>query len=165
METKRAVVLMGVSGCGKTAVGKALSARLDWPFFDGDDYHPPSNVRKMAAGRPLDDDDRQPWLNALVRLLEDQARASRPVLLACSALKQRYRQLLRRADMQVDFVHLSGPFDVIEARLMARPGHFMKAGMLQSQFDALEPPERALHGDIRLELADLVDVLAIQLQR
>ena len=129
------IVVMGVSGCGKSSVAQALAQSLGAAFLDADDFHPQANKDKMAAGIPLGDADRAPWLERLRAEL-----AGRPaVVLACSALKKRYRDVLRQASC-VRFVHLDGSYDLIHGRMAARPGHFMKPGMLKSQFDALETP-------------------------
>jgi gluconokinase len=136
-------VLMGVSGCGKSSVGKALADALDCPFFDGDDFHPPANVAKMTAGHPLDDTDRAPWLALLHELLMTQLAAGETAVLACSALKETYRAQLRGESDDVQFVFLDGSFDLIWQRMRARTDHYMKAPMLQSQFDTLEPPSAA----------------------
>ncbi len=136
----QAIIIMGVSGCGKTTVGEALAARLGYAFYDGDDFHPPQNVTKMANGIPLDDTDRAPWLARLHDLLQEHIARGEGVVLACSALKRRYREQLRAGNEGVRFVYLRGEFEVIWARMRSRPQHYMKASMLQSQFDALEPP-------------------------
>jgi gluconokinase len=133
-------VMMGVSGCGKTTVGQALAAQLDCPFYDGDDFHPPENVAKMSRGVPLNDDDRAPWLARLAALIEGHLERGETAVLACSALKKRYRDQLRVSD-RVRFIYLAGSFDLIWGRMQARPGHYMKADMLHSQFDVLEPPD------------------------
>jgi gluconokinase len=133
----RVVVVMGVSGSGKTTLGRALAARHGFRFLDADDFHPPGNVAKMRAGTPLDDADRAPWLRRLSGLL---AEARVPTVLACSALKARYRERLVAGCPQVLFVHLDGPADLIGARLAARAGHYMPASLLESQIGALEAP-------------------------
>jgi gluconokinase len=143
-ESPRAIVLMGVSGCGKTSVGKALSASLGWPFFDGDDYHPQANIDKMIRGTPLDDSDRQPWLEFLNRLMRDHLQDRGPLVVASSALKQTYRDLLQSGIEGVVFVYLKGSLELIYARMQQREGHYMKAEMLRSQFKALEAPQDAL---------------------
>jgi gluconokinase len=135
----KTIVVMGVSGCGKSTVAQALAHRIGGEFLDADDFHPPANVAKMAAGTALSDDDRWPWLATLAhRLLEGQA-SGNPVVLACSALKEAYRDVLRVNDA-VRFLYLKGTPETIEARMRARQGHFMKAGMLESQFATLEEP-------------------------
>jgi gluconokinase len=136
-----AVVVMGVSGCGKSTVGKRLAKRLHCPFYDGDDFHPQENVAKMASGHPLDDADRAPWLDRLRDLIHDHLLRGESAVVACSALKRRYRDRLRAGNADLRFVHLQGDFDLIWDRMRARPGHYMKANMLQSQFDALEAPD------------------------
>ena len=155
-----AVVLMGVSGCGKSTVGKALAARLGWRFHDADDYHPCANVQKMRSGQALDDDDRWPWLDRLNSLLRHSAAKREPVVLACSALKQRYRERLADRVPGTLFVHLRGSFELISARLSERRHVYMPATLLRSQFDALETPADALDVDVALPLADIVDRIA-----
>jgi gluconokinase len=135
-----ALVVMGVSGCGKSTVGQAVADRLGWPFYDGDDFHPPENVAKMASGQPLNDADRAPWLDRLHDLIHDHLQQSSGAVVACSALKRRYRDVLRAGNDGLEFVYLQGDFDLIWRRMQARPDHYMKASMLHSQFDALEPP-------------------------
>jgi gluconokinase len=142
------IVVMGVSGSGKTTVGRALAERLGWRFRDADDFHPPANVAKMAAGTPLTDDDRWPWLDRLADELRRVLASGGNAVLACSALKQAYRDRLARAG-DVRFVHLVGDFDTIAARLAARQHRYMPATLLQSQFAALEPPVDALDVDVR----------------
>ncbi len=138
------VVVMGVSGSGKTTVGRLLADRLGWDFYDADDFHPPANIAKMAAGVPLDDPDRLPWLAALHELIARSVAHQQPGVLACSALKDRYRQALQAGDGRVRLVYLKGDYALIEARMQARAGHYMKPEMLKSQFAALEEPPDAL---------------------
>lgn len=137
---KRVVVIMGVSGCGKTTVGLDLARRLNVPFYDGDDFHPPENVQKMAMGTPLTDADRLPWLARLHAVIAAHLSRAEGAVIACSALKRAYREQLRGGLEGVQFVYLQGSFDLIWSRMVARHDHFMKADMLRSQFDALEPP-------------------------
>lgn len=158
-----AVVLMGVSGCGKTSVGIALSKQLCWPFFDGDDFHPPENIAKMSKGVPLNDEDRNPWLANLNQLMTDHLRNERSLLLACSALKQNYRDQLVDGNPGTIFVHLQGDFDLIYSRMQDRPGHYMKAEMLHSQFETLEEPENALVIDIGQNLDSITEEIITQL--
>jgi gluconokinase len=132
------VVVMGVSGSGKSTVGAALAQRLRVPFADADDFHPPANIAKMTAGHPLDDDDRRPWLEAIGDWLAEHSGGG---VMSCSALKRTYRDQLRGHCPQVEFLHLAGTPDVIGRRQASRPGHFMPASLLQSQFDTLEPLE------------------------
>jgi len=138
-DTPAIFIVMGVSGSGKTTVAKALAKQLGCVFYDGDDFHPPENVAKMAGGQPLDDADRTPWLARLASLIQRHAQRQETAVLACSALKKRYRDELRVTD-QVRFVYLEGDFDLIWQRMVARAGHYMKPDMLRSQFYALEPP-------------------------
>ncbi|HTZ78828.1 MAG TPA: gluconokinase [Stellaceae bacterium] len=161
-----AVVVMGVSGAGKTTVGSALADRLGAEFIEGDRFHPPENIAKMSRGEPLDDADRWPWLDRLGAEVARRGREGRPVVLACSALKRAYRDRLRRAWPALRFVYLRGDLELIQSRLAARHGHFMPAGLLESQFAALEAPapdEAALTADIRLPTQELVGDLASRL--
>jgi gluconokinase len=141
------IVLMGVSGSGKTTVGRALAAELGWKFYDGDDFHPRTNVEKMARGVPLDDADRAPWLEALRDLIKSCLARGEDAVLACSALKRSYREYLL-IDERVRLVYLKGDYELLEGRLERRRGHYMKAGMLDSQFAALEEPRRGLTVDV-----------------
>lgn len=138
-----AVVVMGVSGAGKSTVGKLIAARLDCPFRDADSFHPAANIAKMSRGEPLTDEDRRPWLQAIAAWIAEHRAARTTGVVTCSALKRHYRDLVtddQRADVRL--VYLKGDFALIEARLKARKGHFMPPGLLQSQFDALEEPGR-----------------------
>jgi len=139
-ERGRAIVLMGVTGAGKTTVGRLLAERLGARFLEGDAYHPPENVAKMRAGIPLDDADRWPWLEALEAELARSIAAGGTAVLACSALKRAYRDRLRRAGPELRFVHLWGPEALIAARLAERRGHYMPPSLLPSQLAALEDP-------------------------
>jgi gluconokinase len=139
-----AIVLMGVAGSGKTTVGKLVAGRLGWRFLDADDFHSPQNVEKMRSGRPLTDDDRWPWLDRLNALLRDDG----PAVLACSALRQRYRDRIGAGIDDVQWVHLAGSFELIGSRLATRQGHYMPASLLASQFEALEPPSAAITVDV-----------------
>ena len=136
-----AVVVMGVSGAGKSTVGRLIAARLDCPFRDADSFHPLANIQKMSRGEPLTDDDRWPWLQAIAAWIAEHRAAATTCVVTCSALKRHYRDLVtdnQRADVRL--VYLKGDFELIEARLKARKGHFMPPGLLRSQFDALEEP-------------------------
>jgi gluconokinase len=139
---------MGVSGTGKTAVGTRLAQALGGEFVEGDDYHPPVNIEKMRSGVPLDDADRQPWLETLSREIGKWLDAGKTVVLACSALKQRYRDILKAGRPGVRFVHLKADPDLIRARLAQRRGHYMPASLLDSQFAALEEPADAITVDV-----------------
>jgi gluconokinase len=149
------IIIMGVSGCGKSSVGEGLAARLGIPYRDGDDLHPSANVAKMRAGVPLTDDDRWPWLDRVAKVLATEA----PVIVGCSALRRVYRDWLRRgAGGPVSFLHLTGSKDLIAARMAARTGHYMPPSLLDSQFAALEPPgpEEALVIDIDQPLEAII---------
>lgn len=144
------VVLMGVSGSGKSTVGKVLAEQLGWPFIEGDDFHPAANVAKMRAGTPLTDADRKPWLAALRDRMDLALARGESVVLACSALKHAYQEYLERHDpAHIHYVYLEGSEEVIRERLEARKGHFMNPGLLHSQFEALEPPTDAIRIDVR----------------
>lgn len=157
------IVVMGVAGSGKTTVGRLLAARLGCPFYDADDYHPPANIAKMSAGRPLNDADRADWLVALGGIISGGLARGEWGVLACSALKRAYRAVLRVDEQRVRFVYLRGDYDAIQARLRAREGHFLPAALLQSQFDALEEPTRAIHVDVGLEPDQIVAAIMEQL--
>jgi gluconokinase len=152
------IVVMGVSGSGKSTVGAAVAQRLGVPFADADDFHPPANIAKMKAGIPLDDDDRYPWLEAIGRWLAERCREGG--VMSCSALKRKYRDQLRRHCPQTEFVHLSGSPEVIAARQASRPGHFMPASLMASQFATLEPlapDERGMTLDVTHDIDSIVE--------
>jgi gluconokinase len=134
------IVVMGVSGCGKSTVAELLAARLGWQFAEGDDFHPPSNIEKMRSGIPLEDADRWPWLRAIAAWIDEARRAGKPGVVTCSALKRSYRDIIIGERPDVALVYLKGDKKLIEKRLAARPHHYMPASLLQSQFDALEEP-------------------------
>ena len=157
------VVVMGVSGSGKTTIGRLLAERLAVPFYDGDEYHPPANVAKMVAGIPLDDDDRAGWLRRLADLITASLKQNHSGVMACSALKQAYREQLRGNKQRVRFVYLKGDFTDIRARIHGREGHFMKADLLPSQFNTLEEPRQAITVDSALEPNKLVNAIMEQL--
>jgi len=142
------IVLMGVAGSGKTTVGRMLAAQLSWPFRDADEFHPPANVEKMRRGIPLTDPDREPWLAAIRRYIDETLARSGRAVVTCSALKERYRQIIVPDPARVKIVYLAGDFALIVERLRTREEHFMKAGMLSSQFADLELPRDALTVDI-----------------
>jgi gluconokinase len=158
-----AVVVMGVQGCGKTSVGSALAARLGARFLDADDFHPPANVEKMRAGTPLDDTDRAPWLERLNAELRASVARGEPVVLACSALKARYRDALGHGLPSLRFVHLAGSFELIAQRLAARNHRYMPTTLLRSQFDALEPPSDAIAIDVGGTVDEIVETAAARL--
>jgi carbohydrate kinase (thermoresistant glucokinase family) len=138
----KVIVMMGVSGCGKTTVGKMVAEELGWEFVEGDEYHSPENISKMSSGQPLNDDDRFDWMAALNSKISKILSAGESGVVACSALKNKHRiHLAQNWEDQVLYIHIQGTFDEIHQRMEAREGHYMKAGMLKSQFEALEPPE------------------------
>jgi gluconokinase len=156
------LVLMGVSGTGKTTIGKVLAADLGWAFVEGDDFHPTANIEKMNAGIPLNDDDRCPWLQALRDRVNKACEQGEDIVLACSALKHDYREYLERHDPEcVHYVYLHGPEGLIRRRLAERKGHFMNPTLLQSQFEVLEPPAGALQVDI----TPAPEVIAAEIRR
>lgn len=134
----KAVLVMGVSGSGKSTIAEGIAKELGWQYFDADDYHPQANIDKMASGNPLNDADRLPWLQTLHQLIKDNLRQGQSCTLACSALKESYRDILKQEGLAI--VYLAGDFETIWQRMQERKGHYMKAEMLQSQFDALEEP-------------------------
>jgi gluconokinase len=138
------VIVMGVSGVGKTTIGEALARSLGWRYIDADDYHPAANVAKMAAGTPLDDADRRPWLDKLNSLLHKESNA----VLGCSALKEAYRQRLTAGLEDFRIAYLRGSFELLSKRAGARQHRFMPASLLRSQFEALEPPREAIEIDV-----------------
>ena len=145
---------MGVSGCGKSSVAQALAHEIGGEYLDADPYHPPANVEKMSRGIPLTDEDRWGWLDVLAGLLRE--RASGSMVLACSALKEAYRQRLR-VSPEVRFVYLKGSFELIQSRLENRTGHFFNAALLRSQFDALQEPTDAIIVDAAKSVDEQVD--------
>lgn len=158
------IILMGVSGVGKTAVGKRLAEALGWRFLEGDDFHPLANVAKMAAGIPLTDEDRMPWLERLRELVAEVLARGEGAVLACSALKRSYRQLLTVDPARVRWVYLWAPREVIASRLLRRTGHFMPPALLGSQLETLEAPEDALRVDVTPELDEVVAAIRARLR-
>ena len=158
------LVVMGVSGSGKSTVGAALAQRLRVPFADADDFHPAANIAKMTAGRPLDDHDRGPWLESVGEWLADHEEDGG--VMSCSALKRSYRDKLRHLTHGLAFVHLTGSREVVARRQASRPGHFMPPSLLSSQFATLEPLEPDEHGfviDIDQSIDAIVEAAAAQL--
>jgi gluconokinase len=161
------VVVMGVSGCGKSTVGRALAERLGLHFVEGDSLHSERNVAKMAAGTPLTDADRHGWLQAVAEQLNNPTAAAGGVVASCSALKRSYRELLRAGAPDLRFVYLHGAPALLAERLAARSGHYMPASLLQSQLDTLEPPaadEGAITLDISMPPAALVEAICHHLE-
>lgn len=157
------VVLMGVAGSGKSTVGRLLAERAGATFYDADDFHPRANVEKMRDGVPLTDEDRLPWLGALRELIRDCLVRGVRAVLACSALKEEYRARLL-VDGRVKFVYLKGDYSLIEERLKNRRGHFMKPGMLDSQFDTLEEPRHALQVEVAAPPEEIVETIKDRLK-
>lgn len=153
------IVVMGVSGSGKTAVGERVAEVLGIEFLDADAFHSEANRLKMASGAPLEDADRAPWLAALAAAIDERLSSGRSAVLACSALKQRYRDALNRSPAQVQFVYLKGSFALFHERLATRVGHYMKADMLESQFAALEEPTDAVVIDAATPIGQQVAVI------
>jgi carbohydrate kinase (thermoresistant glucokinase family) len=159
------VIIMGVSGVGKTTIGRGLSAATGLPFFDADDYHPPANVAKMRQGIPLDDDDRAPWLARLADLLAE-AEAGPGAILACSALKASYRrQLAASLQHPPRWIYLQGDPALIRRRMEARRGHYMPPGLLDSQFATLEPPEEALAVTVTAPPEQIISTILTELDQ
>lgn len=158
----QAWVVMGVSGCGKSAVGQRLAQALRVPFLEGDDFHTPANIAKMAAGTPLNDADRAGWLLILQQEIAAATARGDGVVLSCSALKRRYRDVLREGDARLRFAHLDGPRELIAARLGARKDHYMPSSLLDSQLrdlEPLQPDEAGLRLDVSLTPDALVDAI------
>jgi gluconokinase len=153
------VVTMGVCGSGKTCVGEIIASRMGWIFIEGDDLHPAANKEKMASGMPLTDDDRWPWLDCIAGRMRAVDEAGGSAVVACSALRQVYRDRLRRSGADIFFLHLTGDTRVIRRRMESRGGHFMPPGLLDSQLATLEParPDEALH---EIDIAGSVDEIA-----
>lgn len=161
----RHVVVMGVAGCGKTTVARALSEATGLVFAEADDFHSQANVDKMRSGVPLDDEDRWPWLLDLADWMAQRAAEGRSTVIACSALKRAYRDTLRTGAPGVSFVHLDHPVEVIRDRLRTRAGHYMPASLLDSQVETLEPLQQDEHGivDVGLDPEHLVALAARRL--
>lgn len=148
---------MGVSGAGKTTIGKMLALRLGWKYFEGDDFHPESNIEKMNSGIPLNDQDRLPWLYALSNLIERLEKNDQSAIIACSALKEGYREILTEHSKEVRFVYLKGNYKLLKKRLNQRHGHFMNPSLLKSQIESLEEPVNTLTIDITLTPEEIAD--------
>ncbi len=156
---------MGVTGVGKTTVGRRLATALGWEFHDADAYHPPANVAKMRTGIPLTEDDRAPWLEALRALLERLVVAGRSAVLACSALRRAHRERLRVPGAEIRFVHLAGDPALLRKRLAARRTHFMPPALLESQLETLEAPDDALTVDVTPDPDTIVAAIRAALVR
>jgi len=164
----RVAVIMGVSGSGKTTVGRTVAERLGWRFHEGDALHPPENVAKMQAGHPLDDEDRAPWLAAVAARIDEWRARGENGVIPCAALKRRYRGVVLGNRPDVRLIYLEGSRELIAERLAGRRGHFMPANLLDSQFAALEPPksdEHAITVSVDAPVADIVARVAPALTR
>ena len=155
------IIVMGVSGSGKSTIGQQLAAHLGYSFYDADDFHPRSNVDKMATGQPLNDEDRMPWLEALASRLASWENS----VLACSALKESYRQTLQSKNKKIQWVYLEGSKETISERMDKRKGHFMKSAMLDSQFDDLEVPSYGHHIPIETAPDQMVSTIVNKLSK
>jgi gluconokinase len=155
---------MGVTGSGKTTVGKALADRLGWDFYDVDDFHSRPNIAKMTNGIPLTDEDRLPWLLLLRSKIADFLENGHPGILACSALKESYRQILLSNNDEIQIIYLKASIDLVLSRLTTRVDHFMRPSMLQSQLDSLEEPENAIYVDIGNTVAIIVEKIITTLE-
>jgi len=156
MDKPIVILVMGVAGSGKTTIGLKLAESLGWSFHDADEFHPPANIAKMSAGIPLDESDRAPWLAAMRACIEACLARGESSVVACSALREKYRSFLMADAARVKGVYLKGDFALILGRISQRQGHFMKENMLKSQFEALEPPQDALTLDASLPPDEIV---------
>lgn len=166
-ELPSALVIMGVAGSGKSTIGEALAGRLGWRYEDGDSFHPAANVAKMSSGQPLTDEDRWPWLRAIAAEIERCRQAGEHVVIACSALKKAYRDILVHGRDDIRMVYLNGSPGLVADRLSHRKGHFMPPGLLDSQFKTLEPPspqERPITVSIDAPVDVIIDRIVEQLQ-
>ncbi|MBD1935266.1 MULTISPECIES: gluconokinase [Cyanophyceae] len=155
------IIVMGVSGSGKSTVAELLAKELNWDFSDADSFHSPTNIEKMSQGVPLTDADRMPWLQAMQQAIDQWLQKDKNVVLACSALKESYRQALWRDPEQMELVYLKGSFEAIAQRLGLRQNHFMTKKLLQSQFDTLEEPQKG----ITVDVSGSPDAIVQQIQR
>jgi gluconokinase len=157
------LIIMGVSGSGKSTIAKRVGKELNLPFYDADNFHPIANVKKMANGQPLNDADRQPWLEILAENLT-RWKSGKGAVLACSALKELYRKILFSKVKTINWIYLDGDFDLILNRMNQRKGHFMRSEMLQSQFDTLEIPTYGLHVDISKPIETIINTIVEKIE-
>ena len=157
------VVMMGVSGCGKTTVGRLLAKRLNWAYYEGDAFHSAENIAKMSKGISLDDVDRGPWLASIKEAIDKCADSGSDAVVACSALRRKYRRILAAGVADVRFVYLKGDVETIKERMASRGRHYMKATMLESQFSSLEKPDDAIEIDVGNAPQDIVERITSQL--
>lgn len=158
-------IVMGVSGSGKSTIGEMLADRMNWPFYDGDDFHPDSNVKKMEQGFPLSDEDRKPWLNSIHACIRQILDKQKHAVFASSALKESYRNILQDDLDDICWIYLKGDYDLIYNRMQERRGHFMKPEMLRSQFEALEEPDNAIIIPISNEPEEIVEQIVEYLRK
>ena len=158
-------VIIGPMGCGKTTIGQVLATRLSWQFYDADDFHPEANKKKMAQGVPLEDSDREPWLNILHQIIQEHLTDGRSMILACSALKKNYRRMLGIDQQQVFSIFLKGSYSLLEERIAGRSHQFMAKDLLQSQLDTLEEPDSGLTVDIAGTPEEICQTIIDQLIR
>jgi carbohydrate kinase (thermoresistant glucokinase family) len=156
-------IIMGVSGCGKTTIGRLLSEKMGVPYYDADDFHTPSNIEKMERNIPLNDEDRLPWLQILANKMESLENNSGAVL-ACSALKESYREILASKISNINWVYLAGSFNLIKSRIESRHGHYMKSDLLKSQFKALEVPDYGVHISIDKSPETIVNTITSKIK-
>jgi gluconokinase len=156
------IVITGVTGSGKSTIGKLLAAQLQWKFYEGDDFHPPANIEKLTRGAPLDDKDRLPWLMAIRDTIRAAITRGEDAVITCSALKESYRRVLRMGP-EVFLIHLQAEPELIDERLKHRTGHFMNRALIQSQFETLEEPEAALQIDAGLSPGEVVRTIRTRL--
>ena len=158
-------IVMGVSGTGKSTIGKLLSARLNCPFYDADHFHPLTNIEKMSRGLSLDDSDRLPWLLILQKIISETIDAQKSGVMACSALKSQYRQLIAGDySAKITWIYLRGDYNTIYERIQKRQNHFLKENLLLSQFETLEEPTNALIIDVCLQPKDIIEQIINQLE-
>ena len=154
------VIIMGVSGCGKTTLGEKSAEKLGWPYLEADSFHPEANIQKMSSGHPLNDDDRWPWLAAIRERIGEFQRSGESAVFTCSALKESYRRFLGEGLSEpVEWVYLRGTYETIHERMASRKNHYFKADMLKSQFADLEEPEYGLILDIDKPLEEKIQLL------
>ncbi|MDC7235414.1 MAG: gluconokinase [Spirochaetales bacterium] len=154
------IMIMGVSGCGKSTVGKALADRLNLCYEEADSFHPKANIDKMSQGEPLDDADRKPWLDRIKKKIDQYRESGGSAVFSCSALKESYRQILSGGEPDsLEWVYLKGSYDLLTERMENRDNHFFKKEMLRSQLDTLEVPEYGLHLDIAVPFNEKIDYL------
>src|SRR3989344_5780766 len=157
------IILMGVTGAGKTTIGKMLAEELEYAFYEGDEFHSQHDIEKMKHGIPLDDNDRLPWLLSIRRLIENCALEKKNAVITCSALKSSYRNILMKNEKEITLIYLKGDFDLIQTRLKTRKNHFMNPSLLASQFDILEEPKNAIYADISKDEKAIVEFIKLKL--